>query len=393
MLICILSLNSGCGKKDIGPRDGSLRPFTPASITLKEQGELKELVDGSLTFLDSSGVEWTAPQGTLTDGASVPRLALPVTDGRWDTEFLKAAVVHDAYCQEDNETRCPDQYRTKPWRAVHRMFYDACVAGGTSSLKAKIMFAAVWLAGPRWDDPDERLQQASPDLLTIGFTGSKEWIEQNDPTVEEIEADMGRREPLLLDLHELETGVLTALEDGNATKADELLRHEETLLTKELNKSPDDLMLLNFKGYYHKNRAMLYRHSNIDDKADAELSNSEQAFSAVIKRESKDPSALNGLGSVSILRGDLDRADQYVRKAIAVAPNYQAAKHDLQLIGKLRKSPPPKKVDTTHWNRGMHLRPLDESPAKASGTTHGEVEMREALLQPVPPHGIRPPRR
>ena len=78
-------------------------------------------------FVDAMGHAWTAQLGTLTDGASVPRAALPVTNGRFDQRFLKAAVVHDAYCQEDNKDG--PSYQTMPWRAVHKMFHEACLAG------------------------------------------------------------------------------------------------------------------------------------------------------------------------------------------------------------------------------------------------------------------------
>lgn len=340
-LICIVSLISGCRNNDDGQWPAVEGPFTPANISLREQGNLKELLDEKLTFVDSNGVEWVAPQGTLTDGASVPRLALPITDGRWDEKFLKAAVVHDAYCQEENKTRTPDQYRTKPWQSVHRMFYEACIAGGTDPLLAKIMFAGVWLAGPKWGDYGTELQQISSEVLTRGFIGSKAWIEKNDPTVEEIEADIERRGPLLLDLYKLESEILTALQYGDTTKAHALLQGEEALLSKELDRSPDDLMLLNFKGYWHKNRAMLYRTSGIENKARDELNISERTFHAVIENEKADPAALNGLGSVAILRGDLDRGELFIKEALRYAPNYEAAKHDLELIERLRESQPP----------------------------------------------------
>lgn len=322
-------------------RPPSNSPFTPASITVTEHGDLKELVDESLTFVDSNGDKWTAPKGTLTDGASVPRLFLPITDDRFDAEFLKAAVVHDAYCQEDNETRCTAQYRTKPWKAVHRMFYEACIAGGTSPLKAKLMFAGVWLGGPRWNDPNNPLEQASPDLLTKGYTGAKNWIVKTDPTIEEIEADIEKRANVLFILHELEIAILSALRDEDLTRANALLGEEEIVLEREFEKSPDDIMLLNFKGYWHKNRAIVYRSSASADKVEDELRDSAQAFNTVIECEPEEPGALNGLGSVSILRGDLDRAEQYIRKALSIAPTYEAAQHDLKLIEELRESQSP----------------------------------------------------
>ncbi len=174
--------------------------FTPNAITLKEVPgtALKELVDEQLVFIDSTGTAWGAPRGTLTDGASVPRLALWVTDGRFDGTFLKAAVIHDAYCQAENAERCPQQYRTKPWKAVHRMFYEACLAGGTPPARARIMFAAVWLGGPRWNDPEHDLGQVPEKALLAEFEACKKWIEKNNPTPKEIEAWMNKREEQLL---------------------------------------------------------------------------------------------------------------------------------------------------------------------------------------------------
>ncbi len=172
--------------------------FTPENVTLKEAGDLKELVDEKLVFVDSMGVEWIAPRGTLTDGASVPRLALWLSDGRFESEFLKAAIIHDAYCQLENEKRTPDQFKKRPWQAVHRMFYEACLAGGTSSLKARIMFAAVWLGGPRWDASERSLDHISEKRLKEEFGYCKEWITATNPSVTEIEAWMTDREQALL---------------------------------------------------------------------------------------------------------------------------------------------------------------------------------------------------
>jgi hypothetical protein len=201
----------GCGSRatssteaptaEVSSAETSTVGFTPAAIALREVADsnLKELVDERLVFVDSAGVEWVAPRGTRTDGASVPRLALPVTDGRFDKAFLKAAVIHDAYCQSDNEAVCPDQYRSRKWRAVHRMFYEASIAGGASEEIALVMFAAVWLGGPRWDDPEHSLDQVPDERLEVELAACSEWIGREKPTVQEVEAWMDRREPALRD--------------------------------------------------------------------------------------------------------------------------------------------------------------------------------------------------
>ena len=340
ILVCVLALISGCGPK-VEPPEVDEGPFTPASISIRENGALMELRDEKLVFIDSAGTEWVAPRGTLTDGASIPRLALPITDGRWDRDFLKAAVVHDAYCQVENETRTPEQYRKRTWQAVHKMFYEACVAGGTAPMLAKVMFAAVWLAGPRWNDPERDLQQVSSDMLTRGFTGSKDWIEQNDPTVDEIVADMNRREPLLVNLSKLETGITTAFENRDMRAANALLREQDTILKRELDRSPGDLMLLSFKGFWHTNQAVYYRRSNIEDKAIDELLNSERMFNAVIDKAPRDPGALTGLGGVSIQRRELILGGDNVRRALDVSSESETAERDLQRIEAPRERPPP----------------------------------------------------
>ena len=200
LVSCVLL---GCGDRDAAetlPIASSSKPrFSPETITLKEvkDSDLKELFDERLVFVDASGTEWVAPKGTRTDGASVPRLALPLTDGRFDRTFLTAAAIHDAYCQSDNETVSPNQYRSRGWRAVHRMFFEASIAGGASQETALLMFAAVWLGGPRWDDPEHSLDAVPVERLNAEYEACKEWIEREHPTVEEVEAWMDRREEAL----------------------------------------------------------------------------------------------------------------------------------------------------------------------------------------------------
>lgn len=101
-----------------------------------------------LDFIDASQQKWTAPPETLTDGATIPKLFIPLVGSPNSPEFVNAAAVHDAYCGVGNQKL--GQYHSQTWQQVHRMFYDALRVGGTPPKKAKIMFAAVYLGGPRW---------------------------------------------------------------------------------------------------------------------------------------------------------------------------------------------------------------------------------------------------
>jgi len=102
----------------------------------------------ALEFVDAGSAKWIAPADTLTDGASIPPIFIKMIGAPTSREFVNAAAVHDAYCGIGNEEG--SYYHGAIWQNVHRMFYDALRVGGTPPLKAKIMFAAVYIGGPRW---------------------------------------------------------------------------------------------------------------------------------------------------------------------------------------------------------------------------------------------------
>ncbi|WP_371037280.1 MULTISPECIES: DUF1353 domain-containing protein [unclassified Rhodosalinus] len=138
----------------------------------------------SLTFVDSGGKRWVAPRGTLTDGASIPRVFVPIVGQPRSPEFVNAAAIHDAYCGIGNENL--PQWRKDEWRSVHRMFYDALRASGTDEIRAKVMFAAVYLAGPRWGEPRGGVQTLPPPRQRQVMQRLKESIEDENPPFAEL---------------------------------------------------------------------------------------------------------------------------------------------------------------------------------------------------------------
>lgn len=117
-----------------------------------------------LQFVDSENKKWVAPKGTLTDGASIPPVFISIVGSPTSEEFVNAAAIHDAYCGVGNAEL--SQYHSDTWQNVHRMFYDALRVGGTPPRKAKTMFAAVYLGGPRWEPP--RLTTGKKQTSTLG---------------------------------------------------------------------------------------------------------------------------------------------------------------------------------------------------------------------------------
>lgn len=93
-----------------------------------------------LHYIDSKGIGWEAKAGLKTDGATIPLWAQPFIGKPYDQSYIKAAVVHDHYCDK----------HVRPWRQTHRVFYDMLRSLGIPSLKAKLMYYAVFVGGPKW---------------------------------------------------------------------------------------------------------------------------------------------------------------------------------------------------------------------------------------------------
>ena len=91
-------------------------------------------------YLDPTGSRWEAPKGTTVDGASIPQFAWSIIGGPFEGNYRKSSVIHDVACVE----------KKRPWELVHQTFYTGMLASGVSTVKAKVMYAAVYHFGPRW---------------------------------------------------------------------------------------------------------------------------------------------------------------------------------------------------------------------------------------------------
>ena len=134
--------------------------LAPEKIRLEGRAYDFQRLTARLDFIDAGGLNWQAPEKSLTDGASIPEIFVPLIGFPNEPKFANASALHDAYCGVGNEA--VPVYHSRTWQEVHRLFYDALVASGTPDLKAKIMFAAVWLGGPRWNT------QGVPETLLDG---------------------------------------------------------------------------------------------------------------------------------------------------------------------------------------------------------------------------------
>ncbi|TPI54208.1 DUF1353 domain-containing protein [Mesorhizobium sp. B3-1-3] len=93
-------------------------------------------------FEEADGLHWRVPPRTIVDGASIPKPLWSLLGGPFEGKYRDASVVHDYYCDA----------RSADWRSVHLMFYRAMLVSGVSVRRAKVMYAAVYFAGPRWSE-------------------------------------------------------------------------------------------------------------------------------------------------------------------------------------------------------------------------------------------------
>lgn len=100
----------------------------------------------TLTFKEPNGREWVAPKGHIIDGASIPAPFQPIVGTPYGGKYVMASVIHDVGCDEKKSS----------WQDVHNVFHLAMLASGVSKEKAKLMYEAVYLAGPRWGKDSEK---------------------------------------------------------------------------------------------------------------------------------------------------------------------------------------------------------------------------------------------
>ncbi|WP_089727536.1 DUF1353 domain-containing protein [Candidatus Thiosymbion oneisti] len=137
----------------------------------KEDRDMRLLED--FKYIDDNGKVWSVPKGQVVNGASIPQ-TFWTFGPPFVGDYRRASVVHDHYCRT----------RTESWEDVHRMFYEAMQADGVPSYKAKVMYAAVYAGGPRWDEDGNDLSSHESLLSNVNL------VDEILERVEEGELDL-----------------------------------------------------------------------------------------------------------------------------------------------------------------------------------------------------------
>ena len=98
------------------------------------------------SYMDPEGRVWLAERGKMIDGASIPSpLWGPSLGSPFVGDYRRASVIHDVACDD----------RVLTSNDVHRMFYLAMLCDGVRKSKAQLMYAAVRVFGPQWNEKED----------------------------------------------------------------------------------------------------------------------------------------------------------------------------------------------------------------------------------------------
>ncbi len=168
------------------------------------------LLNESFGFEDAAGLVWTAERNAIVNGASIPQIFWSTFGSPFIGDYRRASVLHDYY----------SEVRTRPSAATHLMFYEACLAGGVETVKAKTMYTMVKIFGPSWTVVAEGIDVNEHTVIEEGgtlifsrtmpraeFSELIEWVEAENPPIEEIDAEILQRSTVVPFLPIAELGI------------------------------------------------------------------------------------------------------------------------------------------------------------------------------------------
>lgn len=109
-------------------------------VALWLNGSRKMKLLKPVCYQDKTGKKWKAKKGDIVDGASIPRFFWAFIGSPFSGKYRRSSVIHDVYCVSKSE----------PYKEVHKMFYHAMRADKVNYFKAKAMYFAVRVGGPKW---------------------------------------------------------------------------------------------------------------------------------------------------------------------------------------------------------------------------------------------------
>lgn len=195
LILAVMLVGCGSSPKKVGKR--VKEPMTwgyfsgPIETRWESDGRTMTLLN-ELRYTDPKGVVWIAPAGSKVDGASLPRVFWSLVGGPFEGKYRNASVLHDVAYDD----------KSRPWQEVDRMFYHAMRCSGVGSVQAKTLYYALYRHGRHWKFSVKKARPVVPDssetLVDQGprptavrpddVNAIRQWIQQNNPTLEELDS-------------------------------------------------------------------------------------------------------------------------------------------------------------------------------------------------------------
>jgi hypothetical protein len=154
------------------------------------------------------------------------------------------------------------------------------------------------------------------------------------PTLGTVNIDATQLPRIKRELHALQQEFFR-LFPGDLDGAESNIARTLDLLDPMLPSYPNDWYLQNVRAYTFKNYAMVMRNRGNADEFRRALEEADGMFKTIREQKPDDAGAWNGLGSVSLLKGEPERALVYIDRALEILPNYDAAIHDRKIAVKM----------------------------------------------------------
>jgi tetratricopeptide (TPR) repeat protein len=147
------------------------------------------------------------------------------------------------------------------------------------------------------------------------------------PRAEDIPLPQAERE-----LYEMQLRYFDLLDRNCAADALDLAQKTQVFLDRVLPLYPQDPNLKVTRGYLYKNEAMALARLGRYNESESALMKGESIFRTMLDERPRDAGAWNGLGSIEAVRGNYEKAHEYVDTALNILPDYPAAQQDHELI-------------------------------------------------------------
>jgi hypothetical protein len=121
---------------------GSFQPEQPTLIPVDEPGKSRMSLQHPFQYTHRLGDIYGVEEGYITDGASIPRFFWLSVGHPFQSQYLRAAIIHDKLCD------LADESATKPERQQKRakadlVFHTACLCCGCDRALAQKLLVGV----------------------------------------------------------------------------------------------------------------------------------------------------------------------------------------------------------------------------------------------------------